>query len=100
MVTLGDNFSQKQAPKFYCEKCDYGTSKKYNYMAHILTDKHKMVTKGDNEGHKLAKLSSVMLVNKQQNTNDNTCIFICECGKEYKHRQGLWRHKKNAKTKH
>jgi hypothetical protein len=99
MVTLGDNFKQKQAIKFYCEKCDYGTSRKYNYMAHILTDKHKMVTKGDKEGHKQATLSSVMLVNKQQISNDNTCIFTCECGKEYKHRQGLWRHKKKCQDK-
>jgi hypothetical protein len=40
-----------------------------------------------------------MLENKQQNTNDNTSIFICECGKKYTHRQGLWRHKKKCQDK-
>jgi hypothetical protein len=33
MVTLGDNLSKKQASKFYCEKCDYGTSRKYELVS-------------------------------------------------------------------
>jgi len=27
-------------------------------------------------------------------TQQNAVDFVCECGKEYKHRQGLWKHKK------
>lgn len=96
MVTLGDKNKQKQAIKFYCQNCDYGTSRKSNYISHISTDKHKMVTKGYKEGQKQATLSSTMLENKHQESTDNQCHFVCECSKEYKHRQGLWRHKKKC----
>ena len=30
-------------------------------------------------------------------TPKNAKCFQCECGKEYKHRQGLWSHKKRCK---
>ena len=37
-------FSNKNMPelchKFYCEKCDYGTSKKSSYDDHLLSTKH------------------------------------------------------------
>ena len=88
METLGDNFkqkiSQKSAFNFYCNYCDYGTSKKYNFNTHITSAKHTRVTNGYIEGHKPAK-------NQPELCNDTD--FICECGKTYQHRQGLWRHK-------
>ena len=31
----------KLCPKFYCEKCDYGTSKKSSYDNHVSSHKHK-----------------------------------------------------------
>jgi hypothetical protein len=76
--------SQKVAQLFYCEFCDYNTSKKNNYCKHINTSKHKRVTQNDIGGQKVAK-SSQKVVNQ---------IFTCECGKNYRHRQGLWKHKK------
>ena len=82
MVTLGDKKQPNKAFKFYCEFCDYMTSKKTNYDAHISTDKHKRVTKGLQMGHKSAT--------KQPDSSET---FICSCGKQYKHRQGLWRHR-------
>ena len=37
-------FSNKNMPelchKFYCEKCDYGTSKKSSYDNHLSSTKH------------------------------------------------------------
>jgi hypothetical protein len=85
METLRDKNQQKPAIKFYCEKCDYGTSRKSNYEEHLSTDKHQMVTLGLQMGQNPAK--------NQQITLD---AFICTCGKQYKHRQGLWRHKKTC----
>ena len=63
---------------FYCKSCDYSTCRKSQYERHLNTAKHKMVTNGD------------ILV-----PNENT-KHICSCGKEFKFRQGLSRHKKNC----
>jgi hypothetical protein len=82
----GTKISQKSALIHYCKFCDYGTSKKSNYDAHLLSDKHQMVTNGYNKGQLSAEIQP----------NSENEIFICNCGKQYKHRQGLWRHKKSC----
>jgi hypothetical protein len=85
METLGDKNQLNSAFKFYCEKCDYGTYKKCNYDTHLASGKHKKVTTRLHMGQKAAK-----------NQPDTSDTFICSCGKQYQHRQGLWRHKKNC----
>jgi hypothetical protein len=57
-----------------------------------------MVANGDKMGQKLASNPSEMLENKQQIYHDLNAKFICGCGKEYNHRQGLWRHKKTCQS--
>jgi hypothetical protein len=78
---MGDKKMPKNAEKYYCEKCNFTCSKKSNWTKHILTLKHmngyKMVTNGD----------KIMPKNAE---------FECECGNTYKHRQGLYRHKKTC----
>ena len=69
--------SPKISMKFYCKCCDYGTGKPSEYNKHLLTAKHGMVTNG---------YKKVPVIRP----------FMCECGKEYKHRQGLSRHKKKC----
>jgi hypothetical protein len=70
---------QKVAPEFYCEFCNYVTSKKSSYNKHLLTAKHKMLT---NDDIKVAKSCSE---------------FICsKCNKIYKSRQTLHVHKKKC----
>ena len=65
--------NKKYARKFYCEKCDYTTSKKSSYDTHILSVKH----------------------NLKQNETELCQQHICEiCNKKYQNRTGLWRHKK------
>jgi len=77
---MDDNFSPKIAEIFTCEICDYKCCKQSDYNKHILTLKHQKRTKGlqmdDNLSH--------------------TIIFTCVCGNQYKHRQGLWKHKKKC----
>ncbi len=76
--------SKKLAHNYYCEFCDYSTCRKSNIVTHELTSKHKRMTEDYNGGQKQANF-------KQISSNE---IFKCECGKIYKHRQGLWKHKK------
>jgi len=85
----GTKISQNSAFKFYCKDCDYGTCKKSNYDVHILSDKHFRVT----SGYKKGQLSVENQPTPNSIEDEN---FVCACGKQYKHRQGLWRHKKNC----
>ncbi len=81
MSTESTDLSKKVAFKFYCEKCNYNTCKKYDYYKHLNTTKHK---------------------NQQESTNLslNTEQFKCLiCNKCYKERTGLWRHKKYCQEK-
>jgi hypothetical protein len=93
METLGDKslakFSQNSALKYYCKYCDYGTCKKCNYDSHVLSAKHKRMTKDYNMGQNSAEIQPIL----SQPVKDK---FICSCGKEYQHRQGLWKHKKKC----
>ena len=67
--------SKKVAKKFYCEKCDYVTSRKSNYDKHVLTRKHNMLP---NAAEKVAT------------------FFDCDCGKSFSHRQSFFRHSKSC----
>lgn len=72
----------KKVPEnWYCEKCDYTTSRKSQFDRHLLTAKHK-------------------------NTDDAGTVpykkvpkYACECGKTYSHRQSLHTHKKLCNSK-
>ena len=76
-LKFSNNLQQKSSAKFFCEKCDYKCSKHSDYLKHLLTLKHKNDDTDD-------VLDDTVLATQ----------YFCECGKEYKHRQGLWRHKK------
>lgn len=65
---------------FYCTKCDYSCSKQQHYVQHLSTAKHKKHSLGNG----LETLE----------TNGNSKNFCCPCGKKYKNRDGLWKHKK------
>ena len=69
---------QKVASNFYCEKCDYTTSRKSSYAKHLTTLKHTELTS----------------VNIESCNN----VFICDkCKKEFKSRVGIWKHNKKCK---
>ena len=76
---MEDILLSKIPKQFVCEKCDYYTSNKKDYDKHLLTLKHNM--------------------DDAEDILDDAKIptpYFCECGKEYKHRQGLWKHKKKC----
>jgi len=84
-VTISDNMSDtkmpKNAEKYVCENCDFKCNKKSNYSSHLLTAKHKLMTNDDDKNA------------------ENAAAYICDCGKSYKHRQGLSLHKKKCVQK-
>jgi hypothetical protein len=67
----------KNAEKFYCKRCDFLCSKNSEFERHKLTKKHLGV-----------------FVNKKN--AENVKNFVCVCGKKYKERTGLWKHKKTC----
>jgi len=60
---------------YFCESCDYTTSKKGNYDQHILTRKHITTTLG---------------------LQNPATSIVCDCGKSFSCRQNIYRHKKKC----
>lgn len=71
---------EKVASLFFCDKCDYNTSRKSSFDKHILSSKHRK------------SIFSIKSCEKVAPTNK--CIL---CDKIYKDPSGLWRHKKKCK---
>ena len=68
----------KIAKKYECINCNYITSNKYDYDKHLLTAKHYRLTNTNEKTRKIAK------------------VYICDCGKEYKHASSLFKHRKKC----
>ena len=64
--------------KYTCDICDYNSCNKNDYNRHLLTLKHKRMTIDDNKN------------------SEKLQTYLCVCGKEYKYRQGLFKHKKKC----
>ena len=81
METISTEIKQKLSPEYYCEKCDYITSKKSNYNNHCNSKKHSfniLSTKSTN-------IKPILSPKK----------YHCDmCNKYYTDRSGLWKHKK------
>ena len=76
---------EKVAPNFYCETCDYSTSKKSSFNKHLLTAKHK----------KLTFVNKSCSESCSENDQCNNSVLLCEnCSKQFKSRTGIWKHKK------
>jgi hypothetical protein len=86
MAALGNKIQQNSAHKFYCEFCDYGSSRKYNYDTHINSGRHINQCEKATNGNKI-----------QQNSAN---IFYCDiCEKSYNNRTSLWKHNKKCNKK-
>ena len=71
----------KNAEVFYCEKCNFKCYKPSNYNKHCSTAKHIILT------------NTSVIASKNAE-------YVCECGKQYKHRQSLNNHKKKCNIIH
>ena len=86
MATFSNNFKPFLSPKYYCEHCDYTTSKKSNINNHYDSKKHKTKVLATNNNILATEISKI----KPPKYNcDN-------CDKNFKDRSGLWRHKKKC----
>ena len=77
--------SAKIRNEFVCVNCNYATCDKKDYTKHINTSKHKNNTNVD-----------ITLTNLERKS-DKLFELLCNCGKKYKSRQGLYAHKKKCK---
>ena len=68
---------QKSSSKFYCAACDYSTIRKSQYNRHLTTRKHVLSTNND-----------ILDVKSSE------AKHVCERGRVYKERSGLYKHKK------
>jgi hypothetical protein len=78
MVQMVQKKDEKGQDFFSCKKCDFNTSHKGKYNRHLTTSKHKMVQNGTKKGQ------------------EGTAGYWCVCGKEYKNKSHLSRHKNNC----
>jgi hypothetical protein len=84
METCGNIFPENPALKFFCNFCDYGTCRKNRYAEHLITAKHQKKAFGNN----LETFGNVI----------SEKIVCNVCLKEFKHRSGLWKHKKKCEN--
>jgi hypothetical protein len=61
----------EKEPPFNCPKCDFTCIKKSGWNRHIITAKH---------------------IGLEKHGKQEQIQFICDCGKTYADRSGLWRH--------
>ena len=66
--------------QFSCAVCDYTCSRKFLWEQHLLTRKHKIATSATKNMHP---------------DSGHVCSI---CGRSYKHRSGLWRHRKKCES--
>ena len=68
--------------KFSCEPCKFYTNNNYDFKRHQGTKKHE---------------KAIQLTKNSTGIQDEE-LFVCECGRFYKERTGLWRHKKKCNS--
>ncbi|AET73147.1 hypothetical protein PGAG_00258 [Phaeocystis globosa virus 12T] len=88
----------KNITKFNCEYCKYNTVCKGNFEKHLLTAKHKKTEMRINDNEKII-LDNDKTTKTTKTTKIQPQIFNCNCGKNYKYIQGLYKHRKTCKYK-
>ena len=84
MVGNGSILVLKSSENFYCELCDYSTSRKSQYDRHLSTDKHKIRENGSK------------MVENDSEMSQKVAHYECSCGNKYKYDSGYYRHKKKC----
>ena len=82
------NENPKKIPNiFMCKICDYYTSNKKDLNKHLLTPKHT----------RLMNANKITNINPKKSPDDK--LFLCKCGKMYKHMSSLCKHKNKCNLK-
>ena len=82
---MTDNLDLKNPFLYNCKFCYFITCNKKDFNRHLMTSKHIKKTK-------ILTFTDKKCIKNP--TLDN--IFFCDCGKNYKHRQSLFTHKKKC----
>lgn len=80
--------SRRKSQRFFCKNCDYSTSRMNDWNKHLKTKKHKK------RCEKNVTFCNQKVAEKSQKVAEE--FFCTICGKKYKSRMGLWRHKKKC----
>ena len=76
----------KKVPKYHCKSCDYFTSRKSQWERHLETRKHAQSQMDNKKVPKKFQKKHAAL----------SKYYYCACGKKYKFRSGLCKHKKKC----
>jgi len=109
METFGNKKVAKSSKFFFCEECDYKTSHRHNFKKHLLTAKHRKMTKwkhletfGNEKvangniwkhletfGNNLETPENNVILHHSKDSN----MYICKyCEKKFRTRSGIWKH--------
>jgi hypothetical protein len=84
---------------FKCDKCDYTTSRKFNYLKHIKTDKHKSLLLGDATKMSISSSPPSPDVLSVPSGAENPSVHRCpNCNRSYMAQRSLWRHLKECQS--
>lgn len=78
---MTDSKIRKIPEMFSCITCDYNTRDKKDYNKHLSTAKHARLMKANAKSEKSEKIRN---------------RYTCQCGKDYKHSQSLYTHRKKC----
>ena len=96
---LTKKITSKKHPFICCESCDFKCCKKGDWDRHILTAKHKIRTNTKCNTIKITSITSNIPEITELSEPPkilNTKIYMCKCGKEYKHQSSLWNHQQKC----
>jgi len=77
---MANNFTSNFKDFFECKLCDFKCCKKGDYTRHLTTAKHRK--------NEMANISPSHFTSITSHDK-----FVCECGREYKHRSSLSKHR-------
>jgi hypothetical protein len=100
---MDDILGEKKGEKYFCRLCDYKSSDKTKFNRHLSTQKHLRMTQELQFDYKKEKHHNQCedtnycqkfeeVSNNKNDYNDYNNKHKCYCGREYKYRQGLWKH--------